>query len=82
MAAAPLVIIDLVGLGLMLLGPINWAILAALVVALNTGGSVGDLYVLFQIWRMNSAWRIDSPALVINDTGDVVTLYGREVDGR
>lgn len=81
-AAAPLVVIDLVGLAVMLLGPVSWAILFALVVALNTGGSVGDLYVLFQIWRMNSAWRIDSPALMINDTGDVVTLYGREVDGR
>jgi len=66
----PLVIMDAVGLLLMLLAPESWVLFIAIVVALNTGGSMGDLLVFTRLLKL-------SPTCLANDTGDVVTFYER-----
>jgi len=70
-AVGPLVIIDAVGLLLMLLAPEGWFFLIAILVALNTGGSMGDLLVLTRLLKL-------SPTCLVNDTGDVITFYKRQ----
>jgi hypothetical protein len=67
-AVGPLVIIGAVGLLLMLLVPESWVLFIAFVVAMNTGGSMGDLLVLTRLLKL-------SPTCLANDTGDVVTFY-------
>jgi hypothetical protein len=65
---SPLVIIGAVGMLLMLLVPERWVLLIAILVALNSGGSTGDLLVLTRLFQL-------SPTSLANDTGDVVTFY-------
>ncbi|MFH1634908.1 MAG: DUF3267 domain-containing protein [Chloroflexota bacterium] len=67
-ALGPLVIIGAVGMLLMLLVPESRVLLIAIMVALNTGGSAGDLLVLTRLFRL-------SPTSLANDTGDVMTFY-------
>ena len=67
-ALGPLVIIGVVGLLLILLVPESWVLFIAFVVALNTGGSMGDLLVFTRLFKV-------SPTCLANDTGDVVTFY-------
>ncbi|MBU0705566.1 MAG: DUF3267 domain-containing protein [Chloroflexi bacterium] len=67
-ALGPLVIIGVVGLLLILLGPESWVLLVAFVVALNTGGSTGDLLVFTRLFKL-------SPTSLANDTGDVICFY-------
>ena len=67
-ALGPLVIIDVVGILLMLLVPGSWALLIAVMVAFNTGGSAGDLLVFIRLFKL-------SPTCLANDTGDVMTFY-------
>jgi hypothetical protein len=67
-ALGPLVIIDAVGLLLVLLVPESWVLFIAFVVALNTGGSMGDLLVFTRLVKV-------SPTCLVNDTGDIVTFY-------
>lgn len=67
-AVGPLVIIGAVGLLLILLAPISWVMFIMFFVAMNTGGSMGDLYVLNRLFKL-------SPTGLINDTGDVITFY-------
>jgi hypothetical protein len=67
-AVGPLVIIDAVGLLLMLLFPESWVLIIAFIVALNTGGALGDLLVFTRLFKL-------SPTCFANDTGDVVTFY-------
>jgi len=67
-ALGPLVIIDAVGLLLMLLVPDSWVLAPVFVVAMNTGGSMGDLLVLNRLFKLSST-------CLVNDTGDVVTFY-------
>lgn len=67
-ALGPLLIIGAVGLLLMLLVPESWVLLIAIMVALNTGGSTGDLFVLTRLFKL-------SPTCLVNDTGDVMTFY-------
>jgi len=69
-ALAPLVIIGAVGLLLLLLAPINWMPMIAFLVALNTGGAVGDLFVFIRLLKC-------SPTSFVNDTGEVVTFFER-----
>ena len=70
-AVGPLVIIGAVGLLLMLLVPESWVLFIVFVVAFNTGGSMGDLFVLTRLFKL-------SPTCLANDTGDVVTFYERQ----
>ncbi|MBI5298399.1 MAG: DUF3267 domain-containing protein [Chloroflexi bacterium] len=69
-ALGPLVIIGAVGLLLLLLAPISWIPMIALLVALNTGGAVGDLFVFIRLLKC-------SPTSFANDTGEVVTFFER-----
>ena len=65
----PLVIIGALGL-LMLLAPVGWLLTIAFLVALNTGGAIGDIFVFFCLLK-------SSPTTFANDTGDVVTFFER-----
>jgi hypothetical protein len=67
-ALAPLVIIGVVGLFLMLLVPLWWLLMIAFLVALNTGGAVGDIFVFIRLLKSSST-------SFANDTGDVVTFF-------
>lgn len=69
-ALGPLVIIGAVGLLLLLLAPISWIPMIALLVALNTGGAIGDVFVFFRLLKC-------SPTSFANDTGEVVTFFER-----
>ena len=67
-ALGPLVIIGVVGMLLMLLVPESWVVLIAIMVALNSGGSIGDLLVFTRLLKL-------SPTSLANDTGDVMSFY-------
>ncbi len=69
-ALGPLVIIGAVGLLLLLLVPVSWILMIAFLVALNTGGAVGDLFVFIRLLKC-------SPTSFANDTGEVVTFFER-----
>lgn len=65
---APLVGITLIGILLLAVAPVSWIPLVLLIVALNAGGAVGDLWVTY--------WLLRSPADSLgNDQGDVTSLY-------
>ena len=53
---------------LMLLVPESWVELIVIMVAFNTGGSMGDLLVFTRLLKL-------SPTSLANDTGDVMTFY-------
>jgi hypothetical protein len=65
---APLVLIDLAGLLLVLLASPGLILLIIFLVAFNTGGSVGDMWII-----LNSLCK--SPACLVNDVGDGVTFF-------
>jgi len=67
-ALGPLVIIGAVGILLILLVPISWIMFIIFFVALNTGGSIGDLFIFTRLLKL-------SPTSLANDTGDVMTFY-------
>ncbi|RLC56381.1 MAG: hypothetical protein DRH89_05795 [Candidatus Cloacimonadota bacterium] len=67
-ALGPLVIIGAVGLLLILLVPISWIMFIIFFVAMNTGGSAGDLLVFIRLFKL-------SPMCLANDIGDVFTFY-------
>ena len=67
---SPLVIIDLVGLLLMLLSPQSWVVIIIFLIAMNTGGAMGDLLVFVRLFKTTST-------SLANDTGDAVTFYER-----
>jgi len=69
-ALGPLVIIGAVGLLLLLLGPISWTLMTVFLVALNTGGAIGDIFVFFRLLKCSST-------CFANDTGEVVTFFER-----
>ncbi len=69
-ALGPLIIIGAVGLVLLLLAPISWIPMIALLVALNTGGAIGDVFVFFRLLKCSST-------SFANDTGEVVTFFQR-----
>ena len=65
---APLVLIDVAGLLLIMLAPASWVLILVFLVALNTGGAVGDLLITFRLLRT-------SPACLVNDVGDGVSFF-------
>jgi len=67
-ALAPLLIIDAVGVLLMMLVPLGWVLAPIYMIAMNTGGSMGDLFILYRVLKL-------SPTSLVNDTGDVITFY-------
>ncbi len=67
-ALGPLVIIGAMGLLLVLLVPVSWILMIIFLVALNTGGAVGDLFVFIRLLKC-------SPTSFVNDTGDIVTFF-------
>jgi hypothetical protein len=67
-ALGPLVIIGVLGLLLMLLAPVSWLLTIAFLVALNTSGAIGDIFVFIRLLKC-------SPTSFANDTGDVVTFF-------
>lgn len=68
-ALAPLVVIGAVGLLLLLLAPISWLFMVIFLVALNTGGASGDIFVFMRLLQLPAS-------SFANDTGDVVTFFG------
>jgi len=67
-ALGPLVIIGAVGMLLMLLVPESWVLFIAFAVAMNTGGSMGDLLVFTRLFKVPST-------SLVRDSGDVVSFY-------
>jgi hypothetical protein len=65
---APLVIIDAVGLLFILLVPAVWVPLLIFLVAANTGGSIGDMWIMLRSLQT-------SPSALVNDVGDGVSFY-------
>lgn len=65
---APLVLIDAIGILLILLAPAGWILTILLLVALNTGGSIGDMLITLRLLRL-------SPASLAKDTGDSVCFF-------
>ena len=66
----PLVVIGAAGLLLLLLAPISWIFMIVLLVALNTSGASGDVFVFIRLLT-------SSPTSFTNDTGEVVTFFER-----
>ena len=69
-ALGPLVIIAAVGLLFLMVAPAGWVLMIAFLVAINTGGAIGDIFVFNRLLK-------SSPTSFANDTGDVVTFYER-----
>ena len=67
-AVGPLAVIGAVGLLLVLLVPESWVMYIVILVALNTGGSMGDLLILTRLFKA-------SPTCLANDAGDAITFY-------
>ena len=67
-ALGPLVTIGAVGMLLMLLVPESWVLMIIILIALNTGGSFGDILVFARLFRL-------SKTCMVNDTGDAVTFF-------
>jgi uncharacterized membrane protein len=67
-ALAPLLIIGVAGMLLILLVPVGWILMLVWLIALNTGGAIGDLYVFTRLLKL-------SPSSFANDTGDIVTFF-------
>jgi hypothetical protein len=65
---APLVLIDLISLLLVPFIPPHLILPLTLAVAFNTGGSVGDLWIILHLFR-------NSTACLVNDCGDRVGYY-------
>jgi len=65
---APLVLIDVLGLLLIFVASPGWVMVLAFVVALNTAGSVGDLYIVARLLRLSSGG-------LVKDTGDRISFY-------
>jgi len=65
---APLVIMDAIGLLLIWLAPTGWILPVMLLVALNTGGAVGDILSIARLFRL-------SPACLVKDRGDGVCFF-------
>lgn len=65
---APLVIIDAIGLLLILLTPTSWILPVIFLVALNTGGAIGDILITARLFRL-------SPACLVKDSGAGVCFF-------
>jgi hypothetical protein len=65
---APLVIIGIAGLLVMVFCPPAFILPAAVVVGFNTGGSVGDIWIVYRLFR-------SSPSCLVKDTGHGIYFY-------
>lgn len=65
---APLVLIGMLGLLIIALAPIGWIPLFGFLVALNTAGATGDLFIIARLLRL-------SPDSLINDAGDRILFF-------
>jgi uncharacterized membrane protein (DUF485 family) len=64
----PLVIMDAIGLLLILTAPTSWILMIIFLVAINTGGAVGDMLIIARSFRMSA----DS---LVKDKGDGVCYF-------
>jgi Putative zincin peptidase len=64
----PLIIIGVAGMLLMLIVPESWLLTIIFLVALNTGGAMGDFLVFTHLFKLPQT-------CLANDTGDVITFY-------
>ena len=65
---APLVIIDAIGLLLILAAPASWLLIIVFLVTLNTGGAIGDLFIISRLLRV-------TPDCLVRDKGDGVCFF-------
>jgi hypothetical protein len=69
MALAPLVIITALGLGLMVVLPVNLHLYIGLALVINGTGAAGDLYM------SQLAWRYDEATTLIQDHSEGITIF-------
>ena len=65
---SPLIIIGMVCVLIIVIAPANWALPAAFLAALNTGGAIGDLWITFRLSQ-------EIPGALAQDTGDKVSFF-------
>jgi hypothetical protein len=65
---APLVLIDIAGLMVMAFCPPAWLLPVAIMVGFNTGGAVGDMWIIYKLFRT-------SPSCLVKDTGHSIHFY-------
>ena len=65
---APLIIIGLVGLLIIAIGPTAWMLPALVVTGINTGGAVGDMWIIYRLL-------LTDPTCLVNDTGHTVSFF-------
>ncbi len=65
---APLILIGLAGLLVIAIGPPAWILPALVVTGFNTGGAVGDIWIIYRLLRTSST-------CLVNDTGHTVSFY-------
>lgn len=65
---APLLLIGVTGLLLISVAPAGWSQASVFWVALNTAGSVGDLFIVARLLRL-------APGSLVKDTGDSVSFF-------
>jgi len=65
---APLILIGLAGLLIIAIGPTSWILPALLVTGFNTGGAIGDIWIIYKLLRTNST-------CLVNDTGHQVSFF-------
>jgi hypothetical protein len=65
---APLIVIAAIGLLLILIAPPDWILAINFLVGLNTGGAVGDLAIIAQLFRL-------PPTTLVKDSGDGVCYF-------
>jgi hypothetical protein len=65
---APLILIGIAGLLIIAIGPPSWILPALVVTGFNTGGAVGDIWIIYRLLRTSST-------SLVNDTGHTVSFY-------
>jgi hypothetical protein len=65
---APLLLIDMAGLLVMAFGPPVFMLPAAVAIGFNTGGAVGDMWIIYKLFRTSSSCRV-------KDTGHSIHFY-------
>jgi hypothetical protein len=68
---APLILIGITGLLVMAFGPPGSILPAGVVIGFNTGGAVGDMWIIYKLFRR-------SPTCLVKDTGHSIHFYQPE----
>ncbi len=71
---APLALIDVIGLLIILVASPGWTAVLGFLVALNTAGAVGDMYIVARLLRL-------SPDSLVKDAGDRVSFFEQQLKG-